>query len=243
MTKKHQSLFIVAAFTMSALALSAIGCGSDPDGNTGNGGKGGSGAGGGGGTSTGTLGAIKGMALETFDTSAGMFAINNYVDASGSNLGAMGAATAAATTAVWDAAEGSPSPGALKVTAPFTDWNQYVDVHAGSFMAGMLPSWTGKKFHVRMKVASGFVTDTSLMGGAQPYVLTGSGYVFGSAWTNVPSGDAWHDFSVDLSTITTAGFDPTMVMIYGLQIASGQGNTTAAKPTTATFYVDSFSIE
>ena len=40
-----------------------------------------------------------------------------------------------------------------------------------------------------------------------------------------------------------AGFDPAMVITYGIHIYSGAGNLTAAKPTAAVIYVDSFWTE
>jgi hypothetical protein len=62
-------------------------------------------------------------------------------------------------------------------------------------------------------------------------------------YSMVQVGTGWQEFVVDTTTATMTGFDAKMVVTYGLHITSGQGNSTAAKPTAAVFYVDSFSIE
>ncbi len=237
MTINPRNFLLTTTFTISALAIAVAGCGTDPNGSTGGTGGAGGNTGGGTGGASATLGPIKGMALETFDTSAGTFVINTFADPS--NLGGTGNPTAAATTAVWDGTEGSPSPGSLKVSAPFSGWNQNVDFRTATLMP--VQNWTGKKFHVRVKVASGFVNDMYVQGGAQPYVKTGTAYTWGSVWTNIAAGSQWQEFTIDLSTLTA--IDPTMVIEFGMQLASGAGNTMAALPTPATFYVDSFSIE
>jgi hypothetical protein len=230
---------VMALGGLLSLASAVVGCGSDPNGGTEGTGTGGKPGGGSGGTS-GTLGPVAGMALATFTSDTQGWIVNNYMDAS--NLGATGSTTAATTTAEWNAAEGSPDSGSLKVSAPFSDWNQYVDVHAVPFDALMLQDWKNKKLHVRIKVASGFVNDMFVMGGAQPYILTGSTYKFGSAWANIPTDGAWKDYVVDLGTMLGEA-DPSQVIMFGVQIASGMGNAMAAKPTPAVFYIDSVSLE
>jgi hypothetical protein len=237
----HTNRFLVLGGVVSLLALLGAACGSDPNGTpspgSGTGGKAGGGAGGAGALPT--LGAIVGMPIQTFDTSSGNFILSNYAPTNGEvNLAVASPGT---TTVSWDGTEGSPTAGSLKVMAPFSDWNQWVEVQASTLMPYM--DFTGKKLHVRLKVASGFGSDMYALGGAQALVNTTSSYVQVNAATNVALGTGWQEFTVDVSTATLPGFDAKMVITYGLHIYSGAGNSTAAKPTAAVFYVDSFSIE
>jgi hypothetical protein len=232
---------LVLAGVLSTLGMLAAACGTDPNGTPattgGTGGKSGT-TGGGGSAALPSLGAIVGTPLQTFDTDSAGFILSQYADPTEMNL----AVTAPTGTAVsWDSTEGSPTPGSLKVTAAFTDWNQWVEVQTA--MLKPLLDFTGKKLHVRMKVASGFGTDMYALCGAQAIVDTTSAYVQINNYTMVQLGTGWQEFVVDASTGTAGGFDPKMVITYGLHITSGQGNATAAKPTPAVFYVDSFSLE
>ncbi|MES1172325.1 MAG: hypothetical protein ABUL77_03725 [Bacteroidota bacterium] len=242
MTKNNTYSLTAGLFTTTILALAAIGCGSDPNGGgTGSGGSGG-GGGGAGGSTTPTLGAIVGAPVETFNAGIGGFILSNYVPTNTEvNLAGSGTATLMMTTLAHDATEGSPDPGCLKVTAPFTDWNQWVEVQA-STQAPLL-NWTGKKMHVRLKVGSGFGSDMYALNGAQALVDSTTAYVQVNAGKSIQLGNQWQEFVVDLSVATTAGFDASMIITYGIHIYSGAGNATAAKPTTAVLYIDSFSIE
>ncbi|HEY4186867.1 MAG TPA: hypothetical protein VGP07_17460 [Polyangia bacterium] len=233
------------------LALAAAGCGSSSNGSVPGSGTGG--AGGTAGGSGGTTGAFDpttpipatGTVLETFDTSVDGFKINSYVDTGATNLGADGGVNATGTLAEWDGTVGSPTVGSLKITAPFSDWNQYVDVLKS---VSPMADWSGKKIHVRVMVDSGFDTDMYVKGFVQMYFDTGTSYAFGQAATvpTVNSNAMWQEFVLDTTTATfptgTVG-DPTMVVQYGVQFQSGAGNTTAVKPSAGVFHVDSFWLE
>jgi hypothetical protein len=221
------------------MMISASGCGTDPNGGTaGTGGKGG--AGGNGGSGSQTLGAIVGTAVETFATeaSATKFILSNY--ATDVNLAFT---MPGATTLKWNATEGSPDPGSLVVMAPFSDWNQWVEVQAVTQMP--LLNWTGKKLHVRVKVGSGLGQDPYALSGGQALVDTTTAYVQGNHFQNLLMNNQWQEFTLDLSTVAMTGFDATMVITFGIQITSGSGSSTPGtlKPTAATLYFDSFSIE
>jgi len=61
-------------------------------------------------------------------------------------------AVAVAPTLTVDSAVGSPSPGSLKMTATFTDYNQYVDA-----IINLSPviNLTGKTLHASLQLTSG----------------------------------------------------------------------------------------
>lgn len=247
MTRDSQRGF-TSAFVAAALAATlsaAAGCSSDPNGgSTGTGGAGGKAtAGGTGGAASVSLGAITGTALQTFDAAGSVngFMLSNYTPADGETNLAVAAPSAAMTTITWNASEGSPGPGALQINAAFSDWNQWVEVNANTQMP--LLDWTGKKLHVRLKVGSGFGSDMYAQGGAQILVDSTTSYVQVNAGQMIPLGNQWQEFTIDLSTATAAGFMANQVITYGIHIYSGSGNPTAAKPTPAVLYVDSFSLE
>src|SRR5262252_6826025 len=222
----------------------------------GTGGSAGGGTGGAGGTggSTGTGGAAGGLpcpGFGTFDTSDMQgFGLNTYMGTtagSAVNLAVTEAGTQA--TIGWDSADGSPSPGSLKVTAPFSDYNQFVDVQHG-FGSTMLKDWHAYKLHVRVKVETTNYPTTNPLG-VQVYVNTGSSYQgYCQTYTNVKSNGNWDDYVLDLSqsTCTTTPQDPTMVIAAGVSFqtgsgSNGDGGTTSMKPTAATIHVDSFWLE
>src|SRR5450432_3188342 len=182
MKTKHATYGFTAAFlAMSVTTLLCIGCGGDPNGSTGGtGGKGGTtgNTGGNGGSSAGNLGPVVGTLVEGFDGDASKinFQFSNYPDPVELNL--FLPPTMAATTLTWDANEGSPSPGSLKISAPFSDFNQSVEVQLVPLMPPTHPflNWTGKKLHVRLKVGAGLGQDPYALSGAQALVDTTSQY-------------------------------------------------------------------
>jgi hypothetical protein len=248
---------------------SSVGCGSDSGSSGGKGGSGGGtgGAGGGaghggsggttgnggaGGSSSGNGGAGGSVVHKvnyTFDTSAQGWMLNTYFEPA--NLGGVappsdGGATDASTstdagtttppTVTFDSTMGNPSPGSLKVTATYTAYNQYVDALINPSPAIDL---TGATLHVKVMLVS--VSNTAWTGGVQIHASTGA-FVYGN-----PTGMAlttpgvWVDVPFDLSIVGAAGWDPSMVVQFGVQFYSGSAPTTPATfPISAVFAIDTF---
>jgi len=181
---------------------------------------------------------LAGTAVETFDTESD-FGFNPYHDTLQTNLGNPETLDGgAAPSLAFDSTEGSPRPGSLKVTVPFSGPNQYVDVQ--SYVFAVPQDWSGHTLHVRLKVDEG----ATFRGFAQLYVDTGVSYVPADSSVDVAPGSHWQDIAMDLShpmtTDPTGRFNPKQVVLYGLQLNSGSAATGA---TPATFHVDSFSLE
>jgi hypothetical protein len=181
---------------------------------------------------------IVGTAVETFDTESD-FGFNPYHDTLQTNLGNQDSLDGGAAPMLGlDSTEGSPSPGSLKVTVPFSGPNQYVDIQ--SYVFAVPQDWSGHSLHVRLKVDEG----TTFRGVAQLYVDTGVSYVPADSNVNVGPGSQWQDIAIDLShpmtTDPSGRFNPKQVVLYGLQLNSGSSGEGA---TPATFHVDSFSLE
>lgn len=181
---------------------------------------------------------IAGTAVETFDTESD-FGFNPYHDTLQTNLGNPETVDGgAAPTLAFDSTEGSPNPGSLKVTVPYSGPNQYVDVQSLVFVVPQ--DWSGHILHVRLKVDEGSV----FHGFAQLYVDTGVSYVPADSDVTVAPGSQWQDIAMDLShpmtTDPSGRFNPKQVVLYGLQLNSGSAGTGAAP---ATFHLDSFSLD
>src|SRR5262249_3764354 len=175
-----------------------------------------------------------GSPFALFDSSAEGFQLNNYHDTSNKNLG--DPASGASPTLMFDSSTGNPNPGCLKVVAPYTGSNQYVDIQKSMTMTPQ--NWTGGTLHVRIKVVDG-----TYPGGAQVYVITvPNSYVFGGTFTNVAKNNNWQEFTVNIDNPMTAnsGYDPSQVIIVGVQLNTGSAGGSA---TTVTFNIDSFSID
>ncbi len=246
--KTNQAIYgFRAAFLAISLTALAGGCGSDPNGSMGGtGGKGGAAGntGGNGGSSVSNLGPVVGTLVEGFDGDASKvkFQLSTYADPAETNL-ASDPKTMALTTFSWDPTEGSPTPGSIKISAPFTDFNQWVELQAVPQMSPFL-SWAGKKLHVRLKVGAGLGQDPYAKSGAQALVDTTTAYTQLNHFQEIQPNNQWQEFTLDLPAMASGGVDPTMVITYGLHITSGSGGSaTAMKPLPATLYVDSFSIE
>ena len=181
---------------------------------------------------------IVGTPVETFDT-ASDFGFNPYHDTLQTNLGNPDTIDGGvAPTLAFDPTVGSPSPGSLKVTVPFSGPNQYVDVQ--SYVFAVPQDWSGHTLHVRLKVDEG----TTFGGFAQLYVDTGVSYVPADSNVTVAPGSQWQDIAMDLShpmtTDPSGRFNPKQVVLYGLQLNSGSAGVDA---TPAIFHLDSFSLE
>jgi hypothetical protein len=229
-------------FLLIGALTGALGCfGSDPNMNSMTFlGAGGSGTGTGG-SGTGTAGAsgnvtgpIKGSPYALFNTATEGFQLNVYHDTGNTNLG--DPASGASPTLMFDSSAGSPDPGSLKVVAPYTGANQYVDIQKS--MTNSPQDWRGKTLHVRLKVADG-----TYPGGAQVYVITvPNQYVFGGTFTNVAKNNNWQEFTVNVDAPMTqnSGYDPSQIIEVGVQLNTGSAGGSA---TTVTFNIDSFSID
>jgi hypothetical protein len=232
---------------VAAVALTAAGCfGSNPNQNSmtmdgafvATGGTSGSGGSGG---PFDPSSPVPGVALATFDAKAVGFSFSNYNEPP--NLAVNNAGTD--PTLGWNGADGSPSPGCLKVTAPFSAGNQYVDVQSASLQTDSTnmcigcQNWTGGTLHVRIKVDAG----STFSGQIEPYADTTSNYTFVGTSINVQMDNNWHDYAVNLNNAMTrnSGYDLSKVILYGVHI--GTGNSPASTPTPVTFEIDSFSID
>jgi len=181
---------------------------------------------------------LAGTPVDTFDTESD-FGFSPYHDTLQTNLGNPDSLDGGvAPTLTFDATLGSPSPGSLQVTIPFSGPNQYVDIQSYVFVVPQ--DWSGHTLHVRLKVDQGSV----FHGFAQLYVDTGVSYVPADSSTNVGPGSGWQEISMDLNhpmtTDPSGRFNPKQVVLYGLQLNSGSAGTGA---TPATFHIDSFSID
>jgi hypothetical protein len=221
-------------------------------GSTGMAGKGGTtgtagtgGATGGSGGNAGANGGLPCPGLATFDSTIDSFQLNTYAMAG--NL-ANNEAGAKATLA-FNATEGDPLPGSLKIDAPFSDYNQYVDAQR-VYTSTTLKNWTGMKLHVRVKVASGGNPSSLNPMGVQPYVNTGA--TFGGycgKYVNLKTGNGWNDYILDLAAdCAGSGADPSMVIAFGVSLQAGSGTdgdggVNSMRPTMAAIYIDSFWLE
>ena len=181
---------------------------------------------------------IAGTPVETFDTESD-FGFNPYHDTLQTNLGNPDTVDGGiAPTLAFDSTVGSPSPGSLKVTVPYSGPNQYVDVQSLVFVVPQ--DWSGHTLHVRLKVDEG----SSFRGFAQLYVDTGVSYVPADSDVTVAPGSEWQDIAMDLSdpmtTDPSGRFNPKQVVLYGLQLNTGSAGAGA---TPATFHLDSFSLD
>ena len=181
---------------------------------------------------------LAGTAVDTFDTESD-FGFNPYHDTLQTNLGNEDSLDGGPAPALaFDSTEGSPNPGSLKVSIPFTGPNQYVDVQSLVYVVPQ--DWSGRTLYVRLKVDEG----SSFRGFAQLYVDTGVSYVPADSRVDVAPGSQWQEITMDLShpmtTDPSGRFNPKQVVVYGLQLNSGSSGVNA---TPATFHLDSFSLE
>ena len=181
-------------------------------------------------------GPIIGTSLATFDLDADGFGLNTFVEAT--NL----ANAPTPATLTWISTDGSPDPGCLKITAPYSGPNQWVDVEAPVFPAP-LPNWSGKTLHVRIKLDP----SSTFSGSPRVFVKTGTAYVFyTTTFTAYPQNSGWQEFVLPLVSPAPVppanpGADPTQIVTFGVDPLTAPAPRVT--PTAVTFYVDSFSIE
>jgi hypothetical protein len=228
------------------LLLGGLGCfGSDPNMNSQyfdgspptTTGSGGSGPGAGGTSGGNATGPIVGSPLATFDTGLESFMFGTYDEPPNLN----GASSTMKGSLSFDSGVGSPTGGSIKVMAPYSGANQYVDIQK-SFGTGNPQDWSGRTLHVRVRASEG-----TFKGGAQVYAITTSSFVFGGKFTNFTQNSNWQEFTVDVSAPSNgagatpgSGYDPTKVVVFGVQLNTG-GNGAGSTP--VTFNIDSFSLD
>lgn len=204
------------------------------------GGAGGGGAGAGGadgGPDTGgdqvDAGPLVGSGIALFDSTTEGFAFDTYDEPA--NLAAPTNPSAPPPTLLFDASQGSPSSGSLQVSAPFSRANQYVSLVKYTNVSAPL-DWSGMTLHVRVKVSQG-----TFKGLIEPYVFTGSIYVFGGTARQVGTSSEWQDFTMNLTDPVTRnpGYNPAQVVAYGVFITTGAAG---AGSTAVVFNIDSFTL-
>ena len=185
---------------------------------------------------------LVGMAVATFDTGLQGYTIDPYHDTNQTNLADPQVIAQRPgqemPTLTFEAGMGSPSPGSIRIEAPYFGASQFVQLEATSFGTSNTRNWTGGTLYLRIQVLQGTFT-----GGAQLYIKTGSAYVFGGTYINFPTGAGWKEFAMDVNTPMTTGtsgtYSPAEVITIGVQLNTGMSGASAGP---VTFLVDSFSI-
>jgi hypothetical protein len=114
--------------------------------------------------------------------------------------------------------DGSPDPGSLQVNVHFTALDQYVDPNMNvSFFQSRI-DLTGKQLHARVRLVSG-----SFGGGVQFHASSGDSFVFTGAFFGPDQFPAsvWVPITLDLTSGTSPGFDPSQIVQMGMQFFSG----------------------
>jgi endoglucanase len=173
----------------------------------------------------------------TFDRQPQGWAFNTYDDPTNTNIVIHVPSGGTAPTLTLDTTTGNPGPGALKLSAPFTAFDQNLDVQVAIDQPGL--DLTGKTLHGWVRLVSGSISG----GGVRMHASTGSNSIWaGGSWidgTALESGD-WVPLTFDLGAVTTSGFEPSKVILIGVQFYSGfassGGTFTANGP--AVFEID-----
>ncbi len=136
---------------------------------------------------------LGGSGVALFDSDTEGFALDPYHDLTATNLADANKPAVPPPMLSFDATQGSPSPGSLQVTAPFSGANQYVEIDKLTSASAPL-DWRGMILHLRLKVSQG-----TFHGEVQVYVSTSSVYAFGGTYAQVGTGSEWQDFALDVS--------------------------------------------
>jgi hypothetical protein len=209
------SLFVAGALVAAGCGSSGGGGGTGGAAGAGTGGRGGSGSGG---TGTGAGGADAGVAPAvnyTFTTTTQGWVLNNFeqtgnLDAPSSLDGGIDGGVA--PTLTFDSTTGNPSPGSLKVTATFTDYNQYIDPIINFSSLDL----TGKTLHAKVMLMSG-----TWPGYAVIHASSTSTYIYDAKGYGGLTAGAWTDLAFDLNTATTTGWMASQVVQLGIQVGTG----------------------
>src|SRR5215467_2515915 len=152
------------------------------------------------------------------------FQIQTYVDSTGLNLGAKAADAGVPDGGTYPTAvqadgvgQGTPASGALKVTAHFDTFSQYVEI-----LLGFSPpkDLTGAIMHAQVNVIPP-TGATSFLGGAFIYAKSGQQYVYSNSTGTGLSAGAFTTLSFDFDTASAAAgqtgtFMPSMIQEIGI---------------------------
>jgi hypothetical protein len=121
-----------------------------------------------------------------------------------------------------DMSNGSPNPGSLMLTVPFTAFGQFVDA---IIQFDPPIDLSGETLRANFRLVSG----SFIQGGLQLHASTGDGWVWGSGgWVNAyqVSSGYWVPLSFNLSTLANnpIDFDPKQVREIGIQLFPGFTN-------------------
>ena len=187
--------------------------------------------------------------LSTFDT-AGTdgYGLNTFMPSGQQNL-ANAVDGGSVATLTFSSTDGNPTAGSLHSDAPFSDYNQFIQVQK-DFATTALKDWTGLKLHVRVKVASGLNQSASNPAGIQPFVNSyaagvdggSASYNFLGGYSSLKTGNGWNEYTLTLAA--SGSFDPSKIVSVGVQIqtgngAMGDGGVNPTKPIAASIFIDS----
>jgi hypothetical protein len=219
-------LMVAGLFALGAAGVASpnAGCSSGESG-----GGGGTGGGGGHVGHAGAAGAVAPVINYTFDSDLQTWALTTYVDSNYVNLGAAtepdsGVSLDGGTlpTVSFDDSAGQPDPGAMKVTASFTDFKQYVDV---SVNIPAPKSLVNRVLHAKVELVSG-----TFSGGVQLHVSSGltapNDYVYVGQFFSAAmfTAGSWTDIAIEPQQLTPFDgrtFDPSQIVQVGLQFSTG----------------------
>jgi hypothetical protein len=153
-----------------------------------------------------------------FASSAEGWRLDDHADPALTNLGAATPEPESVPTLVFTAADGDQSPGALRLTAAFTAFDQYVDAAVGLGAPGY--DLAARTLQARVRLVSGALPP----GGVRLLARTGAAYVAASG----PALDAgalpvgtWVPLVLDLAAISEPDFDPSQVVQIAVRLSSG----------------------
>jgi len=141
----------------------------------------------------------------------------------------------------FDGTEGDPSPGSLRIDAPFNGYSQFIDVRR-TLGGAAAQNWTNYKLHVRVRLASGGGPDPGDAAGVELYVLAAGGASSCASYGAVPRGNDWNDYALDLNCPSVG---PSNVTAYGVSVvtSAGENPMPTVNLTSAVIFVDSFWLE
>ena len=175
----------------------------------------------------------EGFALDTFANPG------PYTDGNPQNLG--GALDASAPPVVsFDGAVGMPAPGAVLITATFTDFNQTVNVHR-VYPSTATISLAGKILtaQVRLNAGSHFTGTVHLFALSTPSPSRPApGFYFAQGNSILLGDNNWHTLTFNLAVpeFAAAGFDASDVVQIGVQFASGAKASTGSDAASGPVY-------